>query len=291
MYELRHVLEAIIMGFQINITTGVEKELTTRGLNDQIVPIRPHLKSKKISLKEGEILFIVGANGTGKSTLMGDIFRQNNRNSKRIMANRNICFDDENIGMSSVDLQNSSDNFRNMELQADARWNYHHFGAPKAKVETNEVIFTEAKLRDEIATFARNRQIAEMEVFIDENPSIITRINDIFLASNLKIQFKPNGLENILAYRDGGTEYNIARMSDGERNAFLIASSILTAPKNFLLLIDEPERHLHKSIVVPLLISVAKLRPDCTFVVSTHELGLPLEIENSKTIVLRNCKL
>ena len=39
----------------------------------------------------------------------------------------------------------------------------------------------------------------------------------------------------------------MAQMSDGERSAVLLAAEVLTAQSGSLLLIDEPERHLHRS--------------------------------------------
>ena len=43
--------------------------------------------------------------------------------------------------------------------------------------------------------------------------------------------------------------YGAAELSDGERNALLISAEILTAKDGTLLIIDEPERHLHRSII------------------------------------------
>lgn len=56
-----------------------------------------------------------------------------------------------------------------------------------------------------------------------------------------------------------------------------------------LLLIDEPERHLHRSIVSPLLSLLLKERPDCAFVVSTHETLLPVDNRAAKVLLTRGC--
>jgi hypothetical protein len=60
-------------------------------------------------------------------------------------------------------------------------------------------------------------------------------------------------------------------------------------PAGPLLLSDEPERHLHRSIVSPLLSLLLKERPDCTFVVSTHEPLLPVDNPGSRVILTRAC--
>jgi hypothetical protein len=53
--------------------------------------------------------------------------------------------------------------------------------------------------------------------------------------------------EQILAKKECGEPYSIAELSDGERNALLIAATVLTVKPGTLLLIDELERHLHRS--------------------------------------------
>ena len=78
-------------------------------------------------------------------------------------------------------------------------------------------------------------------------------------------------------------------MSDGERNALLLAAEVLTVQAGTLILIDEPEQHLHRSIVSPLLSGLFSKRPDCMFVVSTHELTLPPDNPASKVLLVRGC--
>jgi len=69
----------------------------------------------------------------------------------------------------------------------------------------------------------------------------------------------------------------------------LIAGNVLTAPPGTLLIIDEPERHLHRSIISPLLSQLFQHRSDCAFVVSTHDHNLPLEFPDARTLLLRSC--
>ena len=56
-----------------------------------------------------------------------------------------------------------------------------------------------------------------------------------------------------------------------------------------MVLIDEPERHLHRSIISPLLKALFAMRSDCAFVVSTHEVTLPIDNPDSKTLLVRDC--
>jgi hypothetical protein len=95
--------------------------------------------------------------------------------------------------------------------------------------------------------------------------------------------------EAVNASKKNGPKYSISQLSDGERSALLIAANVLTAPKNSLLIIDEPERHLHRSITSPLLTQLFAQRDDCAFIVSTHDVTLPLDSPRARTILLREC--
>ena len=95
--------------------------------------------------------------------------------------------------------------------------------------------------------------------------------------------------QELLASKEGNEWYSIAELSDGERNAVLLVANVLTAKPGMLILIDEPERHLHRSIASPLLISLFEERPDCAFVISTHDVSLPIDIPNATTLLLRSC--
>lgn len=96
-------------------------------------------------------------------------------------------------------------------------------------------------------------------------------INELLKLSALPIEISVQQNEQLFASKLGGPPYSIAELSDGERNAPLIAAEVLTAQAGILFLIDEPERHLHRSIISPLLTLLFERRTDCAFVISTHD--------------------
>ena len=116
----------------------------------------------------------------------------------------------------------------------------------------------------------------------------ITIINELLRQSNIPINISIRENERVMASKDGGPEYSAAELSDGERNALLIAGDVLTASSGTLLVIDEPERHLHRSIISPLLSQLFERRSDCGFVVSTHDHDLPLEMPGARILLLRS---
>ena len=66
--------------------------------------------------------------------------------------------------------------------------------------------------------------------------------------------------------------YNAAEMSDGERVIFYLVGQCLAAPEDAIIIIDEPESHLHKLIQARLWDAIEAERPDCLFVYMTHDL-------------------
>ena len=97
--------------------------------------------------------------------------------------------------------------------------------------------------------------------------------------------------EEILAQHvDNGLRFSIAQMSDGERAAAIMAANVLTVDPGTILLIDEPERHLHRSIIEPFLSALFAKRADCAFVISTHEIALPIANSGANAVILRSCK-
>ncbi len=96
--------------------------------------------------------------------------------------------------------------------------------------------------------------------------------------------------EDFMVVAANGNTYRLAEMSDGERSAFILSAYVLTESPNTVLVIDEPDKHLHRSIIVPLLSALFDARPDCAFIVSTYETTLPAAFPEAVTIVTRSCK-
>lgn len=67
------------------------------------------------------------------------------------------------------------------------------------------------------------------------------------------------------------SEYNANQMSDGERVCLYMICQVLSAPSNMLIIVDEPELHLHPSIMNKLWNTLEQARPDCHFIYVTHD--------------------
>ena len=145
--------------------------------------------------------------------------------------------------------------------------------------EQNQQIADAVRAKDE----KKAREIAQK----NENP--LVALSGLLWDANLPFSFSTSKNAEIMAVKSGSNPYSAAEMSDGERNALLLAAEVLTVPSETLILIDEPELHVHRSIISPLLSGLFAKRPDCVFVVSTHEVMLPLDNRMSKILLLRSC--
>ncbi len=82
--------------------------------------------------------------------------------------------------------------------------------------------------------------------------------------------------------------YNSSEMSDGERVIFYLIGQCLAAPKEGIIIVDEPEIHLHKSVQAPLWREIESLRPDCLFVYMTHDVDFAVSLQETQKIWLKS---
>lgn len=78
-----------------------------------------------------------------------------------------------------------------------------------------------------------------------------------------------------------GSKYNASEMSDGERVIFYLIGEVICAPKNSIIIIDEPEMHIHKSLVKTLFDLIEVERPDCAFIYLTHDIDFAFTRQNA----------
>ena len=238
------------------------------------------------NIASGQFLFLVGANGTGKSALMHHFSGQNRGHFLRITAHRQVWFNSDFVDLSPMRRQQTEERILFMDTQAQSRWK-----DDQASERTQAVIFDIVDLENvnarKIADAACDNDIDTVKR-LAKAQSPLKKLNDILKVANLDYQLSISEGGKLVALREGYEPYSIAELSDGERNALLIAANVLTASHDSLILLDEPERHLHRSIVSPLLSTLLTYRDDCAFVISTHDVLLPLDQEKADALLLRS---
>ena len=237
-------------------------------------------------IDNGSILFVVGANGTGKSSLMQKICSQNRDKAKRILANRQIWFEDT-LNITASQKRQNEEWIKNDNFLDSSRWKNSYHSA-RASIALYNLIDAENARARKIASAFDERDY-ERANSNSATPAPISTINELLLTANIPIKILLGEDDQLLAQKEQSHPYSIAELSDGERNAILICADVLTAHSGSLIVLDEPERHLHRSIISPLLSSLFVKRQDCAFAISTHDIHLPNDHENSSVLIVRNC--
>lgn len=243
--------------------------------------------SLDITVNVGESLFILGANGTGKSSIMHRFYTPHHGNAQRISAHRQTWFSSNAITLSPEQKRNTENNINNNDTSPQSRWK-DDYSAHRASIAIYDLIDAE-NVRARSIAGAVDADNIDLAKTLSKEDAPIKIINELLHLSNIPIEISVRQNEQVVASKSGSVHYSIAELSDGGRNALLIAANVLTVKEGTLLLIDEPERHLHRSIISPLLSLLFAKRPDCAFIISTHDVMLPLDNPGSRTLLIRDC--
>ncbi len=181
-------------------------------------------------------------------------------------------------------------NNRDWERNLDSRWIDHNADGKLSAVLFDLVAKENFRARI-IANHISEKNISKALAVDAELPSPFKELNDLFELGTLMVSLENAEGEEIRAKRESdGATFSMAQMSDGERNAAIIAATALTIDPGTILLIDEPERHLHRAIIEPFLSALFARRSDCAFVVSTHEIALPVANPDARVLMARSCQ-
>ena len=243
----------------------------------------------QIPMEPGQIIFVLGANGAGKSSLLQKLYRDNRNHARRITAHRQTWFASSSSEVTPAARERMQSDIGNRDMQLEARWR-DDYPSQRAGIALFDLVELENANAREIAKAARAGRSEKVEALTSREAPLAV-LNRLLKLGNLPIEISlEDTTRQLIATRDGSDEYGIAELSDGERNALLIVASVLAAKPGTLIIVDEPGRHLHRSIAAPLLSSLFAEREDCAFVVSTHDVSLPVAVPDASTLLLRSCK-
>jgi hypothetical protein len=241
-----------------------------------------------VAVEPRKPVFILGRNGTGKSALVHLIFTGLRERTIYMPGSRPSYFEAESLSLTPASRRQLVTNQQSWDSSPDTRWRTVQ-GTSRNEKAIHDLQSAETQYKIDAANeIRRNGRSSTAIDRLQSTDSPLDRANTIFAQSNLPIQLVIDGGE--LKATQAGNVYSHARMSDGERSALVFASEVIAAPAGSVFLVDEPELHLHPSIVVPLVAALIAERPDCGFVISTHELELPGSCDGAKAILVRGAK-
>ena len=242
-----------------------------------------------IAFREGQRLFIVGANGSGKSALLQHIVGLDVLEPLfRIPAFRSTSLHSSSVEMTGSGRESFVQQNIYQERELSALWREWDPVRSQA-VLLFDLVDHENRRNQTLARHVDERDMQKAERFAAKHPSPFSRLNELLSVAAISISIEISKSQKILAKRnDFNASFGIEQMSDGERNAVLIAARVLTVETGTAVLIDEPERHLHRAIIEPFLSALFAERKDCTFIVSTHEIALPAAHPDADVLIVHS---
>ncbi|MEC4805698.1 MAG: ATP-binding cassette domain-containing protein, partial [Jaaginema sp. PMC 1080.18] len=139
-----------------------------------------------LELASGKILFILGANGTGKSSLLQNWYSLHSEKSKWIFAHRQNWFDYNEYALAPLSKQSMKINIQNTDRRPESRWkdDYTHHRPNMAIMDLIDAECTHAiNFRNKAK---QSRNIQDFINGIDISP--LEQIEQIFEMSNIDIK-------------------------------------------------------------------------------------------------------
>ena len=280
--HLQHDIEQSLPNqFPAKFRSGESKLLSYKTIAGQIMNIEELYETYAFYKKLGFVqknTVIVGANGCGKTSLA-------NLLKKKLDIRDGIVIPAQKLLILPK--------FSNTPNLASAKTNFEQY---QNDILTDKVTF-DAKQMDDFEYTLTKRYGSEMvkvlgillgerQVMINkgaakvkEGHSIVfddikSTLDEVMVIWNGLIEHRQLDCDenNSLKIKYDGNSYDAHEMSDGERVIIYHTGRVLLAPKNSLIIIDEPEIHLHKSIANKLWDNLETRRKDCTFIYFTHDL-------------------
>jgi ABC-type branched-subunit amino acid transport system ATPase component len=242
-----------------------------------------------LALEAGKSVVFIGANGAGK-TRLGVLIEtrfQGQAEVHRIAAHRSLQM---NTAVQPPSLDRALKQLRygyaegGDSYKHGHRWqnnpaismlsDFDHLIAALYAEENNVSVKFRQEARTNPAT-----QVAttKLDILREVWQELLPHRNLIVEASDVKTA--PAGQIN--------ASYNAAEMSDGERVIFYLLGQALLLQPNTILIIDEPELHINKSVLSKLFDKIESRRPDCSIVYITHDVEFAASRHAATKFVVR----
>lgn len=234
----------------------------------------------------GTVTAVVGANGSGKSAL-GAWLQTNTPGTPvgRLLAHRRLWFEHAGPDITSAQRQEITSSLLHWSLQLDSRWR-DYANAQRAGIVLFDLLARVNERNARLAALVDDGATAD-EARTQVEASLLDQLNGLLGDAGLPVRIALTTQATFDAvHTSAGIRYPISQMSDGEKSALLLAAEVLTASPASVLILDEPERHLHRRISAPIIEAVIAARSDCHFVVLTHDLDLAGTLPKQQTTVI-----
>ena len=229
---------------------------------------------RDFSISPGASMIFVGANGGGKTRLSVHIEQTNLPNIHRISAHRALALNPDapkiseelaKIGLlTGYASKDSGVSFKSGHRWGNNKWATHllddfDFVVQGLFAEQNNTALDSHNAAH--AGSIENLETTKFQILNDIWKRLLPHRQLVITGDNINVKINA-----------GSIPYSASEMSDGERAIFYLIGQTLLAVENSVLIVDEPELHVHRSIMSKLWDELEASRPDCAFIFITHDL-------------------
>ena len=243
----------------------------------------------ELTLKAGKTTIIIGANGSGKTRLAVYLEEQLGEKAHRIAAHRalNLNPNVNKISESKAKkylIYGAEWDGISISYRASRRWDNK---APTRLLNDFDYLLQYLFAQQTTLAVENNQKLNRGESITNSKTKLdilqevwerLLPLKKLHITAD-DIRVSSIGIES--------ADYSASEMSDGERAVFYILGQVLSANEGSILIFDEPELHIHKSIISNLWDEIEKLRPDCSFLMITHDIEFAAT-RVAKKYVIRN---
>ena len=229
---------------------------------------------EQITIEPGSSTIFVGANGSGKTRLAVFIEENVGEKAHRISAHR------------ALNLNPAVPKIRGAEAIRKLRYGWEHESAtinnrkgsrwadskPAVAMLNDFDSLLQALFADQSVTTLDTHTQFRAGTLIKATATKFETLSEIWQRLLPHRQLVISGDDIQVAVADTSGIYPASDMSDGERAIFYLIAQALVAAESSLLVIDEPELHVHPSIMSSLWDEIEAARKDCALLFITHDL-------------------
>ena len=244
---------------------------------------------EKLTLEAGKTTIIIGANGSGKTRLAVFLEEQLKEKAHRIAAHRALSLNpnvdkiSETKARQYLTYGDSGDSV-SISNRKYYRWKNN---APTSLLNDFDRLLQYLFAQQNNLAVENNQKLNRREK-ITNSKTKLDILQEVWerLLPLKKLHITADDIR-VSSTSIESADYSASEMSDGERAVFYILGQVLSANEGSILIFDEPELHIHKSIISNLWDEIEKLRPDCSFLMITHDIEFAAT-RVAKKYVIRN---
>ena len=234
-----------------------------------------------IKIKLGSSVIFVGANGGGKTRLAVHIEMNFESNTHRISGHRALVLNPTvpkiaeedalsklRAGADKKSAYPNANTLHTFQFRSAHRWRKE----PAVGLLNDFDSLVQALFADQTNKALETHKRVQKGNFGEAAPTRFEQLSMIWEHLLPDRQLDISGDDIGVGVQGSNGSYKASDLSDGERAVFYLIGQTLTAADSSLLIIDEPELHVHRSIVSKLWDKLEAARKDCAFVFITHDL-------------------